>query len=111
MTKFSTKLSDELRKYLFTRNDRLFLNGGGPVTYEIKPGFDALAKETWVVHGVCLKCQRRSIIGSRCPECGIHYNTEGLIGRQFITDVMAQCEKAFKVLHQGQTSIRCSYSK
>ena len=73
MDNYSTELGNSLRVKLFTRNDKAFLSHGAPVTYDVKPGMEALAAQTWAVHGVCLSCNRWSLASSRCAECARDY--------------------------------------
>lgn len=77
MTNYSVELSRSLRGILFIRNDRTFILNGSPVTYDVRPGYEVLARITWSVHGVCLICNRRSISCGRCAECAANYRDHG----------------------------------
>lgn len=94
MARYSIELGNALRGRLFVRNDRQFIADGSPVTYEIKPGSEALAAQTWAVHGVCLACKRWSISMGRCAECAVTYHDPALRGLNAEWAVRDQIELA-----------------
>lgn len=73
MNRYSVSLGNNLRARLFIRNDAVYMAGKGPVTYDIRLEHEALAVQTWAVHGVCLKCGHQSIMDGRCAECALDY--------------------------------------
>ena len=77
MNRYSTELGNRLRDCLFTRNTVAYMACEGPVTYDLKPGNEALATMLWAIHGVCLSCNRWSITRGRCAECA-----RGFSGRE-----------------------------
>ena len=59
---------ERLRKEYFDED-----RSGPAVKYRLKPGYAVKAALTYWRHGVCLKCEMRSIMVGRCAECGITY--------------------------------------
>jgi hypothetical protein len=101
MTKYSTEMGNALRRFLFVRNDELYLKEGSPVTYDLKPGFEDLATKTWAAHGVCLNCKRWSLTCGRCPECSIKYHDPTLKGYNAEKAIQAQLELAAQALRRS----------
>lgn len=39
------------------------------VRYNVKPGYEDVAKKTWAVHGICMSCKAWAISTGRCLQC------------------------------------------
>lgn len=71
---YSTELSNRLVNLLFkppVRRDHKVRHD------KLDDRSEGVAKITWAVHGVCLKCRCRCMSVGRCPDCGIDYIGQG----------------------------------
>ena len=39
------------------------------VRYNVRPGYEDIAKKTWAVHGICMSCRSWAISTGRCLQC------------------------------------------
>jgi len=98
-TKYSIQLANKLRFRLF--QPEIFRDH--KVRYDARgERSEAVARNTWAVHGVCLECRCWSITGGRCVACGIDYSPEGTSSRSLASEakVRKQLELAAEVLSQ-----------
>jgi len=50
------------------------------VRYNVRPGYEDIAKKTWAVHGICMSCRAWAISTGRCLQCGDEKEGSQLLG-------------------------------
>jgi hypothetical protein len=95
--RYSIELAKRLRSHLF--HSRVFRDAKG--RYDPRDERrEAVARETWAVHGICLKCRCWTIMVGVCKECGEVYSETRLASHVGEMMVRKQLEAADKELRE-----------
>lgn len=92
--RYSIFLAEKLRRHLF--QPKVFRES--KARYDAKSDdLEAIARQTWAVHGVCLVCRMQAIAGGVCCDCGQGYSC-GSTGFQKEAEIQHQIDLAHETL-------------